>query len=157
MESTGEEKLYIASDEELDVSDLDFDTNDPNVPCNISRSVLDDDDLMKVDHEDDLVLIQVPDILTSIISSSSLASTQSDTITIKQEDVTPKTDSKKGRIGSLFIHPDGRMELKISDLSFDLSRAPNSHSLQKLVVVDGKNATDLGNVSQRMICTPQID
>ena len=110
-------------------------------------------------NQNDLILIQVPDILTSIIDSSSSleAITESDSVTVKQENMVPNVNSKKGKIGSLVIHPDGRMELRISSLSFDISNAPESHLLQKLVVIDGKIATDLGKVSQRMMCTPQID
>jgi hypothetical protein len=139
------------SDEELDI---DFDASDPNAPCNICRSDIDDDQMKIQDPNDDLVLFQIPDILNSLITSSS---NQSDTVMVKDEDGNQRSENKIGRIGTLFIDQNGKMELKIAHWSFDLNRTLNSHSFQKLVLVEGNNATDLGKVSQRVICTPQIE
>ncbi len=153
--------INIGSDAESleEESDIDFDISDPNAPCNICRSNIDDQ--MNVDDQKDqkgeLVLFQVPDILNSLITSSSSVALKSDTVTVKQEDTKNNFDCKKGRIGTLFIDEEGRMELRIANRSFDLNRTPNSHSLQKLVLVEGKSATDLGQLSQRVICTPQIE
>jgi hypothetical protein len=154
LESTVKEMNMVSdtdSDEELDV---DFDASDLNAPCNICRSVLDEDQIKVKDQNGELVLFQIPDILNSLITSSS---NQSDTVMVKDEDGNHSSENKIGRIGTLFIDENGKMELKIADWSFDLSQTPNSHSFQKLVLVEGNNATDLGQVSQRVICTPQIE
>ena len=152
--------INIGSDAESleEESDIDFDISDPNVPCNICRSTIDDDQMKVDDQMGELVLFQVPDILNSLItSSSSVALHTSDTVTVKREDRKHIFDCKKGRIGTLFIDEEGRMELRIVNRSFDLNRTPNSNSLQKLVLVEGKTATDLGQLSQRVICTPKIE
>lgn len=64
-----------------------------------------------------------------------------------------------GCIGKLIIHKSGKVKLKIGDVLFDVSTGMPCNFLQEVVAInmDRKKYFQLGDISRRMVCFPDIE
>ncbi|KAJ3152947.1 hypothetical protein HDU86_005402 [Geranomyces michiganensis] len=64
-----------------------------------------------------------------------------------------------GRVGQLLVYKSGKMQMRMGQIVFDVTLGPQPTYLQSVVAIDGlKGACHvLGNVSQRYVCTPDVE
>jgi len=64
-----------------------------------------------------------------------------------------------GNIGKLLIYKSGKVKLKVGDQLFDVSTGMPCNFLQEVVAIntDKKKYFQLGDISRRMVCYPDID
>ena len=64
-----------------------------------------------------------------------------------------------GNIGKLIVHKSGKVKLKIGDVLFDVSSGMPCNFLQEVVAIntERKKFYQLGDISRRMVCYPDID
>ncbi|KAJ3015534.1 hypothetical protein HKX48_004559 [Thoreauomyces humboldtii] len=77
----------------------------------------------------------------------------------KEAEEKRERDGPEGRVGQLVVYKNGKMKLKMGDLTFEVSKGPRPAFLQNIVSVDDKQgaAYILGNVAERYVCVPDVE
>ena len=71
-------------------------------------------------------------------------------------------DMPQGQVGSLVVYKSGKMKLKIGDVLFDITQGMQSSFLENAMMVDTlsedkKKVIELGNLTQKFVCMPDMD
>ncbi|KAI9319646.1 RNA polymerase III RPC4-domain-containing protein [Dichotomocladium elegans] len=71
-------------------------------------------------------------------------------------------DIPEGQIGSLIVYKSGKIKLKMGDVLFDVRQGMQSSFLENVMMVDTesedqKKMIDLGHLTQKFVCMPDMD
>lgn len=65
-------------------------------------------------------------------------------------------DVEPGKIGKMRVHESGRITMDINGYIVDMNVSIPLHYQQQVATVDEQNLNILGNVTQRLILTPEL-